>query len=65
MGEEASAVIVGVLVTVLGLLGLVLAAGALDIEMSVFGYGLTGFAVLFIFHLIKRHYDRAEAARND
>lgn len=42
------------LVTVCGLLGLVLAAGARDIGMTAFGLLLAGFAVLFDYWAI--HY---------
>ena len=61
--EEPSDVIIGVLMAVFGIVGLVLAAGAMDNEMYVFGFSLFAFAVAFIFGLIRRHYDRAEAAR--
>jgi len=61
--EEPSDVIIGVLMAVFGIVGLVLAAGAMDDEMYVFGFSLFAFAVAFIFGLIRRHYDRAEAAR--
>ncbi|MDA8251839.1 MAG: hypothetical protein M0Z28_22105 [Rhodospirillales bacterium] len=58
-----SDVVVGVLVAVLGLIGLFMAAGAVDDEIYIFGLGLGGFAVLFIFGLIRAHFDRADAAR--
>jgi len=58
-----SDVVVGVLVTVLGLIGLFMAAGALDDEIYIFGLSLAGFAALFVFGLVKGHYDRADAAR--
>lgn len=58
-----SDVLVGVLVTVLGLTGLFMAAGALDDEIFVFGLSLAGFAALFVFGLVKGHYDRLDAAR--
>ena len=61
--EDVSNFIVGGLVVVLGLVGLVLASGALDIEMSVFGFSLAGFAVFFNFMLVKQHYDRLDAQR--
>ena len=63
MNVEASDIIVGLLMAVFGIVGLVLAAGAMDDEMYVFGFSLFAFAVAFIFGLIRRHYDRAEAAR--
>jgi hypothetical protein len=42
-------------------LGLILAANARDPGMSVFGYGLILFGVLFVFARIGAHYDRQEA----
>ena len=59
-----SDVVVGVLVAVLGLIGLFMAAGALDDEIYIFGLGLGGFAALFVFGLVKAHYDRLDAARS-
>lgn len=60
MDIEASDLIVGIMVSVLGLLGLILAAGATDNEIYVFGLSLAGFAVVFVLGLIRRHYDKAE-----
>ena len=54
---------VGLLVGILGLVGLILASGALDEEMYIFGLSLAGFAVVFDIGLVKRHYDRIDAAR--
>jgi hypothetical protein len=55
--------LVGLLVLVLGLAGLFLASGALDDEIYIFGLGLALFAAVFDIGLVKRHYDRVEAAR--
>jgi FtsH-binding integral membrane protein len=55
--------LVGAWVAILGFVGLFLAAGAADSEMSVFGWGLVIFAVLFDFNLIKRHFDKLDEAR--
>ena len=63
MDIEPSDLIVGLLMTVLGVTGLFLASGALDDEMYVFGLSLAGFAALFVLGLIRRHFDRLEAAR--
>jgi len=63
MTVEASDLFTGLLMAVLGLVGLVLASGAHDDEMYLFGLSLAGFATLFVFGLIRRHYDRADAAR--
>ncbi|MEK9968656.1 MAG: hypothetical protein VW600_05945 [Ferrovibrio sp.] len=40
----------------LGLLGLVMAAGAVDAMMQFFGLGLAAFAVFFVFFAINRAY---------
>ncbi len=61
--EETSEILTGGLVTVLGLIGLLLASGALDDEMYLFGFSLAGFALAFDFMLIGRHHDRVDAAR--
>ena len=59
--ESVSDLIVGLMVAVFGLIGLILVARALDIEMYIFGLGLTAFAVLFEFGLIRRYHDRRDA----
>jgi hypothetical protein len=56
-----SAVIIGAVVSLLGLLGLVLAEGAIDTGMYHFGLALFGFALLYVLWLIKRHFDAVEA----
>lgn len=61
--EEVSSILVGALMLILGFTGLVLASGALDIEMYVFGLSLAGFSVIFEIGLIKAHFDRKDAAR--
>jgi hypothetical protein len=48
---------------VLGLVGLILASGAVDDEIYIFGLGLAGLAVLFDIGIIKAHFDRRDAAR--
>ncbi|MGC8476128.1 MAG: hypothetical protein ACP5NP_07220 [Acetobacteraceae bacterium] len=63
MEFEPGDVIVGLMVTALGVLGLFLAAGAWDDEMYLFGLVLAGFAVVFDFGLLRKHYDRKDAAR--
>jgi hypothetical protein len=60
--SNAGDLVVGLMVAVFGLMGLFLVAGAADSEMYVFGIALTGFAVCFDFGLIKRRYDRRDAA---
>lgn len=64
MNIEVSDLIVGFLMTVFGLLGLVLAAGAADDEMYVFGLSLAGFAVVFVIGLVRRHFDKHAARRH-
>jgi hypothetical protein len=62
MEPEFSDVVVGVMMTVFGGAGLFLAAGSHDDAMTVFGFSLMGFAVLFVGGLIKGFYDRRDAA---
>jgi uncharacterized membrane protein len=61
--EEVSGIVIGLLMLVLGFAGLLLASGALDDEMYVFGVSLAAFAVLFGLGLIKRYFDRKDAER--
>jgi hypothetical protein len=62
MRVPASDLVVGLMVAVFGLVGLILASGALDLEMYVFGLSLAGFATLFVLGLVRRHWDEREAA---
>jgi hypothetical protein len=64
MDIEPSDLIVGLLMIALGLTGLILASGATDDEMYVFGLSLFGFACVFEFGLLRRHFDRLEASRH-
>ncbi|MGE0222177.1 MAG: hypothetical protein AB7F35_15395 [Acetobacteraceae bacterium] len=64
MDIAVSDLVVGIIVFILGLLGLLLAAGATDDGMYVFGLSLTGFAVIFVLGLIRRHYDRQDMMRS-
>lgn len=54
------ALIIGVFVTLCGLIGAVLAANAMDIGMYSFGLGLIGFAVVVDFWLTKEYFDELE-----
>jgi hypothetical protein len=63
MHIEPSDLIVGLLMTGLGLIGLILASGAEDDEMYVFGISLFGFACVFLLGLVRRHFDRHDAVR--
>ena len=56
-GIRAADAAVGLLVAVLGLIGLIQAAGATDNEIYIFGLSLLAFAVVFDFGLLKRHFD--------
>jgi hypothetical protein len=62
MDVEPGDIAVGVMMSVFGLVGLTLAARALDDAMYVFGLSLAGFAFVFMLGLIRRHYDREQAA---
>ena len=64
MDIEPSDLIVGLLMTTFGIIGLILASGAMDNEMYVFGLSLFGFAVLFDLGLVRRHFDRQEVRRH-
>jgi hypothetical protein len=44
------------------LAGLFAAAAATEIGLSIFGFGLFLFGVLFAYNTVKRIFDRAEAA---
>lgn len=63
MHIEVGDLIVGLMMAGFGLLGLILASGAVDDEMYIFGVALFGFACLFVLGLVRRHYDRMDAAR--
>jgi hypothetical protein len=56
-------IIIGNFVAVLGLIGLVLAGGALDNGIYVFGLSLFVFAVVFDWGLLLKSVQRAELAR--
>jgi len=63
MEDDISGFIVGALVAVFGLVGLIMASGAYDIEIFIFGLSLAGFALVFDIGLIRRHFDRQDARR--
>jgi hypothetical protein len=63
MDIEPSDLIVGLLTMALGLMGLILASGAQDDGMYVFGFALFGFACMFVLGLVRRHFNRLDAAR--
>ena len=64
MDIDPSDLIVGSMMTAFGIIGLILASGAMDDEMYVFGLALFAFAVVFDLGLIRRHFDRQEARRH-
>jgi uncharacterized membrane protein (DUF4010 family) len=49
-----------VLNALMAVLGLAAAAVSRDIGVSIFGYGLFAFGVLFALFLVKRHFDHAD-----
>jgi hypothetical protein len=55
-----SAIVIGTLLSILGLLGLVLAGGAIDAGLYQFGLALFGFAFLFDLWLVKTYFDALE-----
>jgi hypothetical protein len=64
MEIDPSDLIVGLMMAAFGLIGLILASGAMDNEMYVFGLSLFAFACVFDFGLLRRHFDRMEASRH-
>jgi hypothetical protein len=63
MKGEGADIVVGMMMVPLGLLGLLLAARALDLEIEVFGWSLSAFAMLFGFGVLKRQCDRTDTER--
>jgi cytochrome c oxidase cbb3-type subunit 1 len=56
-GIRAGDAAIGIFVALLGLIGLIQAAGATDDGIYVFGLSLLAFAVVFDLGLVKRHFD--------
>jgi uncharacterized membrane protein YjjP (DUF1212 family) len=56
--------IVGGIVSLLGVIGLFLAANAKDNGIYLFGFAIAAFAIVYIFAAIKQSYDR-RPARDD
>ena len=63
MDIDPGDLIIGLMMTAFGLIGLILASGAMDDGMYVFGLSLFGFACVFVLGLLRRHFDRLDAAR--
>lgn len=59
--DTVSKLVFGAIVAVAGLLGLYLAAHAVDDGIYLFGLLLALFAVIFNFWMVKHHYDAVEA----
>ncbi|MFM9843336.1 MAG: hypothetical protein ACKVOI_10255 [Dongiaceae bacterium] len=53
--------IVGGFVSLLGVIGLFLAANAKDNGIYLFGFAIAAFAILYVFAAIKQSYDRRPA----
>jgi hypothetical protein len=45
---------------VLSVIGLAAVSASQEIGLTLFGYGLFGFGVLFVLFLVKRHFDYAD-----
>jgi Zn-dependent membrane protease YugP len=60
-----SSIVFGALGVLLALLGLLMAASARDDAFYISGLILFVAFVLFLFTLVKRHFDAADAARRD
>jgi hypothetical protein len=61
-GEAFGDWFTGVMMSVFGLVGLIMAIGARDIEISVFGWSLAGFAVVFVGALARARFALAPIA---
>ena len=63
MKDFVSSCVMGGFVSLLGLVGLFMASRAHDVAVHGFGLGVFAFAVLFVFLLVKRAWDAADARR--
>jgi hypothetical protein len=63
MKDFVSSCVMGGFVSLLGLVGLFMASRAHDAAVHGFGLGVFAFAVLFVFVLVKRAWDAADARR--
>lgn len=59
--ETTSDVVVGAMMTVFGLIGLVMATHARDVEILIFGSSLAVFAVAFVAGIVRRRSAEAKA----
>lgn len=63
MDTATSDFVIGIMMAAFGLIGLILAAGAVDDGIYVFGLSLFGFACVFNLGLVRAFYDRRDATR--
>ena len=63
MKDFVSSCVMGGFVSLLGLVGLFMASRAHDVAVHGFGLGVFAFSVLFVFVLVKRAWDAADARR--
>ena len=59
--ESGSDLFMGIFMAVFAVVGLILASGARDAEMLVFGASLAVFGLVFDAGILKRHFDTAQA----
>jgi len=59
---EPAAWPVGIFMALLGVIGLFFAARANDVEMAIFGPSLVAFAAVFIFGLMRRHFNEKDGS---
>ena len=57
-----SDLIIGALMVVFGLIGLFLAAGAMDSGIYIFGLSLFAYACIFTIGQLRRHFDAQDTA---
>jgi len=59
--EETAKWIAGGLVSLVGIVGLFLAANAVDGGIYIFGLALAGFSIIYVFALIRHAFDERDA----
>jgi hypothetical protein len=55
--ESVSDWFTGIMIAVFGLVGLLMASGARDIEIDIFGWSLAAFSLVFVAGLVRKHFD--------
>ncbi len=58
---DPGALVMGMMMSLLGILGVFFAARAQDVEISIFGFSLLAFAIMFVFGLLRQHYDTVDS----